>query len=99
MSMQTEKYDRTVKPVVCRDTSHEQGHHHRFVESTHSASYSEWDNDKVRSSQEWKSDELMDDRTRKPVVCPQRGAQQFVIVDDETELEFEAELELSVESR
>ena len=32
----------------------------------------------------------MDDRTAKPVVCPQRGAgaQQFVIGDDETELEL-----------
>ena len=27
------------------------------------------------SSQEWKSDELMDDRTERPVVCPQVGAQ------------------------
>ena len=84
-STQAEKYDRTEKPVVCRDTSHEQGHHHRFVESTHSASYSGWDDDKAWSSQEWKSDELMDDITVKPVVCPQRGAQQFVIGDDETE--------------
>ena len=70
--MQAEKYDRTEKPVVCRDTSHEHRHHHRFVESTHSASYSEWDDDKA-----WKSDELMDDRTEKPVVCPQRGAHAF----------------------
>ena len=32
----------------------------------------------------------MDDRTGKPVVCPQRGAraQQFVIGDDETELDL-----------
>ena len=30
----------------------------------------------------------MDDRTEKPVVCPQRGAQQFVIGDDETESEL-----------
>ena len=30
----------------------------------------------------------MDDRTVKPVVCPQRGAQQFVIGDDETELDL-----------
>ena len=85
LSMQAEKYDSTGKLVVCRDTSHEQGHHHRFVESTHSASHSEWDDDKAWSSQDWKSDELMDDRTVKPVVCPQRGAQQFVIGDDETE--------------
>ena len=32
----------------------------------------------------------MDDRTEKPVVCPQRGAraQQFVIGNDETELDL-----------
>ena len=123
--MQAEKYDRTEKPVVGRDTSHEPGHHHRVVESTYSASYSGWDDDKAWSSQEWKADELMDDtteklvvcpqrgahalqsrysgehkhvileeenhdRTVKPVVCPQRGAraQQFVIGDDETELDL-----------
>ena len=57
-SPQTEKYDRTVRPVV----------------SAHSSSYSEWNIDKTSSSQEWKSDELMDDKTEKPVVCPQRGA-------------------------
>ena len=129
--MQTETYDRVVKPVVGRDTSHEPGHHHRFVESTYSASFSRWDDDKAWSSPEWKADELMDDRTVKPVVCRQRGAhafhsrfsrehkhvileeeenhdrtekpvvcprrgargQQFVIGDDETELD------LSLESR
>ena len=38
----------------------------------------------------WKADELMDDRTGTPVVCPQRGArpQQFIIGDEETELEL-----------
>ena len=88
LSAQAKMYDRTEKPVVCCDTSHEHRHHHRFVESTHSARYSEWDADKVWYSQEWKSDELMDDRTGKPVVCPQRGPQQFVIGDDETESEL-----------
>ena len=38
LSMQAEKYDRTVKPVVRRDTSQER---HRPVESAHSSSYSE----------------------------------------------------------
>ena len=75
LSAQAEMYDGTVKPVVCSDTSHEHRHHHRFVESTHSASNSEWDVDEAWSSQEWKSDELTDDRTVKPVVCPQRGAE------------------------
>ena len=41
-SAEAEKYDRTVQPVVGRDTSHEHRHHHRFVESTHSARYSGW---------------------------------------------------------
>ena len=90
-SAKAEKYDRTVTPVVGRDTSHEPVHHHKqFVGSSYSARYSGWDDDKAWSSQEWKADELMDDRTGTPVVCPQRGArpQQFIIGDDEAELEL-----------
>ena len=79
--------DRTEKLVVCRDTSHER---HRLVEKAHSSSFSEWNIDKIWSSQEWKSDELMDDRTVRPVVCPQRGAPQHVVIEDN-----EAELDLS----
>ena len=52
LSVQPEKYERTGQPVVGRDTSHEPGHHHRFVESTYSASYSGWDDDKAWPSQE-----------------------------------------------
>ena len=90
-SAKAEKYDRTGTPVVGRDTSHEPVHHHKqFVESSYSARYSGWDDDKAWSSQEWKADKLMDDRTGTPVVCSQRGArpQQFIIGDDETELEL-----------
>ena len=90
------KHDRTGQPVVGHDASHESVHHHKqFVESSYSARNSGWDDDKAWSSQEWKADELMDDRKGTPVVCPQRGArpQQFLFVDDETESE------LSVESR
>ena len=68
------KHDRKGKPLFAVTQVTEQGHHYRFVESTRSASYSECDDDKAWSSQEWKSDELMDDRTVKPVLCPQRGA-------------------------
>ena len=114
-------------PVVGHDTSHEPVHHHKqFVESSYSARYSGGDDDKAWSSQEWKPDELMDDRTERPVVCPQGGAhasqsrfsrehkhviieeegihdrtgtpvvcpqrgarpQQFIIGDDETEMEL-----------
>ena len=79
LSMQDEKYDRTEKPVVCRQRGA-----HAF---------------QSRFSREHKhvilEEEENHDRTEKPVVCPQRGARahQFVIGDDETELD------LSVESR
>ena len=65
-------------------------HHKQFVESSCSARYSRWDDDKAWSSQEWKAVKSMDDRTEQPVVCPQRGAraQQFVIGNDETESEL-----------
>ena len=77
LSLQTEKHDRTGGPVVYALSS----------------SYSEWNVDKTWSFQEWNSDELMEDRTVRPIVCPQGGAHQFVIEDDE------AESELSLESR
>ena len=59
LSPQVEMYDRTGRPVVC----------------AHSSSYSEWNIDKTWSSQKWKSGELMDDRTVRPVVWSQRASQ------------------------
>ena len=77
-SAKAEKYDRTGQPVVGRDTSHEPDHHHkRFVESSYSASYSGWDDDKAWSSQDWKADELMDDRTVTPVVASRARSHEF----------------------
>ena len=64
-------YDRTVRLVVFRDASRAQ-RHHQFAESTHS-----WDDNKAWSSQEWKADEVMDDRTVRPVVCPRARAHEF----------------------
>ena len=50
LSATAEKYDGTVKLVVGRDTSHAPVHHHqRFVESSYSARYSGWDDDKAWS--------------------------------------------------
>ena len=74
LSMQDEKYDRTEKPVVGRQRGA-----HAF---------------QSRFSREHKhvilEEEENHDGTDKPVVCPQRGAraQQFVIGDDETELDL-----------
>ena len=65
LSSQTEKYDRTV----------------RLVKDACSSSHSERNADKNWSSQKWKCDEMMDDRTVRPVVCPHGGAHHFVIED------------------
>ena len=78
LSPQTEKYDRTGRSVVY----------------AHSSNYSEWNIDKTWSSQEWKSDELMDDRTGRPVVNAQH-THRFIIENDETNSYSEAEPELS----
>ena len=82
LSPQTEKHDRTERPVVY----------------AHSSSYSEWNVDKTWSSPKWKSDELMDDRTGRPVVSSQH-ADRFIIENDETNSYAEAESELSFGSR
>ena len=77
-SAKAEEYDRTGQPVVGRGTSHAPGHHHKqFVESSYSARYSGWDDDKAWSCQEWKADKLMDDRTRTPVVCSRERTHEF----------------------
>ena len=67
-------------PVVGRDTSHAPGHYHKqFVNSSYSARCSGWEDDKVWSSQKWKVDELMDDRSGTPVVCSWVRAHEFPI--------------------
>ena len=89
LSAQADMYD-TMEKLVCRDTSHE----YWLVEKAHSSNYSEWNIDKTWSSQEWKSDELMEERTRKLVGCPQRGASQHFVIEDDG-----AESDLSLGSR
>ena len=82
LSPQTEKYDRTGGPV----------------EYAHSSSYSEWNVHKTWSSQEWKSDELMEDRTGRPVVNAQH-TDSFTVENYEMNSYAEAESEMSLESR
>ena len=56
-SVKAEKEDRTGQPVVGTDPRTAPGHHHeQFTESSFSARYSKWDDDKAWSSQEWKTD-------------------------------------------
>ena len=82
LSPQIEQHHRTWRPVV----------------DAYSSSYSEWNVDKTWSSQEWKSDELMDDRTGRPVVSSQH-TDRFIIENDETNSYTEAESGMSLESR
>ena len=64
--------------------------HQQIVGSLYPARYSRWSDDKAWSSQEWKADKSMDDRTEQPVVYPQRETrpQQLIIGDDETAWEL-----------
>ena len=65
-SVKAEKNDRPGQPVVGSDPRTAPG---QFTESSFSARYSKWDDNQAWSSQEWKADKSMDDRTEQPVVA------------------------------
>ena len=68
-SAKAEKEDRTGQPVVDSDPKTALAHYHEhFIERSFSARYSEWDDNKAWSSQEWKADKSMDDGTGQPVM-------------------------------
>ena len=84
----TEQHLRTERPVV----------------SVYSSSHSEWNVDKFWSSQEWKSDELMEDRTERLVNEQPPGlftqhTDRFVIDDDDMDSNTVTESDLSLKSR
>ena len=81
-ALKTEQHCRTVRPVVL----------------AYSSSYSEWNVDKTWSPQEWKSDELMEHRTGRPVVTAQH-TDRFNVENDKMNSYTEAESEMSLESR
>ena len=66
----------------------------RLVKDACSSSYSEWNADKNWSSQEWKSDELMEVRTERLVLFAQH-TDRFVVDDDNMESDTAAESDLS----
>ena len=76
----------------------------RPVLDAHSSSYSEWNFDKKWSSQEWKSDELMEERTGRPVNEQPPGSftqhtDKFIVDDDEMDSGTVAESDMSLISR
>ena len=70
----------------------------RPVEDAHPSSYSEWNVEKTWSSQEWKSDELMEVRTVRPVLFAQH-ADRFIVETDDMDSDTEAVSEMSLKSR
>ena len=81
-------------------SSRTEQHHRtgRLVEDAYSSSYSEWTVDKTWSSQEWKSDELMEERTGRPVVFAQH-TDRFIVENDNMDSYTGAESEMSLESK
>ena len=69
-----------------------------LTEDAYSSSYSEWNVDKTWFSQEWKSDELMEDRTGRLVVFAQH-TDRFIVENDTMDSYTEAESEMSLKSR
>ena len=68
-SMNAEKEERPGRPVVGSDRKTASGYYHeQFIESSSSASCSKWDDNHVWSSQEWKTDTEMCERSGRPDV-------------------------------
>ena len=63
-----------------------------------SSNYSEWNIDEKWSSQQWKSDEMLEARTESPVVTAQH-TDRFIVENDKMNSYIEAESEMSLESR
>ena len=81
-------------------SSRTEQHHRtgRLVKDAYSSNYSEWNVDTNWSSQKWKSDELIEDRTGRPVVFAQH-TDRFIVENDNMDSYTEAESGMSLESR
>ena len=76
----------------------------RLVKDAYSSSYSEWNAEENWSSQEWKSDELMEVRSGRLVYEQPPGlftehTDRFVVDDDGTDSDTDAESDMSLLSR
>ena len=82
LSSWNEQQPRTERPVMLASSSNS----------------SEWNTDKTWSSQEWKSDELMEGRTGRPVLFAQH-TDRFIVENDNMDSYTEAESDMSFKSR
>ena len=88
LSSWNEQHQRTGRPVL----------------GAYSSSYSEWSADKIWSSQEWKSDELMEVRTGRPVYEQPPGlftqhTDRFIVDDGDMDSDTVAKSDMSLISR
>ena len=88
LSSWTEQHQRTGRPVI----------------DAYSSNYSEWNAGKNWSSQEWKSDELMEVRTGRPVYEQPPGlstehTDKFIVDDNDMDSDTDAESDMSLLSR
>ena len=81
-------------------SSRTEQHHRtgRLVEDAYSSRYSEWNVDKTCFFPEWKSDDLMEVRTGRPVVFAQH-TDRFIVENSNMDSYTEAESEMSLKSR
>ena len=82
LSTRTEQHHRTGRPV----------------EDAYSSSYSKWNFDRTWSSQEWKSDELVEVRTVRTVIFA-KHTDKFIVENDEMDSYTGAESDVSLKSR
>ena len=77
-SAKAERDDRTGQPVVGSDPRTVPDYcHEQSTESSFSARYSKWDDNKAWSSQEWKADKPIGDRTGQPVLTSWGKAHEY----------------------
>ena len=74
------------------------------IKDAYSSSYSEWNFDEKWSAQEWKSDEVMEVRTGKPVNEQPPGlsaedTDRFIVDDDDMDFDTVAASDTSLKSR
>ena len=90
------------QPLSSRNERHQRTG--RIVLDAYSSNYSEWNADKNWSSHEWKSDELMEVRTGRPVYEQppdlfSEHTDKFIVEDNDMDSDTDAESDMSLLSR
>ena len=76
-STNAEKEERPVRPVVGSDRKTASDHYHeQFITSSSSANYSKWDDNHAWSSQEWKTDTEVCERSGRPDITSWRTTRE-----------------------